>query len=138
MRDYLRIFSNSLARMEDAEADNGDLIERFYEHFLRSSPQAVDKFAKTEMEAQQQMLRDSFKHVLSFSTKRRSDDELERIAGRHRRSDLDIAPALYDAWLDSLIAAVGELDPEFDSGVRTAWRIVMAPGIELMRGHYDD
>lgn len=138
MRDYLRIFSNSLARMEDIGPDKGELIERFYEKFLRSSPEAVEKFANTEMENQRQMLRDSFKHVLTFSTRRRSTEEFERIARRHRRGDLDISPVLYEAWLDALLAAVEELDPEFDSSVRVAWRIVMAPGIEFMKGHYED
>jgi len=136
MPDYTRIFSNSLGRMEEIESDKGDLVSCFYDHFLQSTPQIGEKFAKTEMEKQKEMLRDSFKHMLTFSTRRRSGEELESIAKRHCRGELDIEPRLYGLWLDSLVATVQDLDPEFDPSVETAWRIVMAPGIEFMKGHY--
>ena len=136
MPDYTRIFSNSLGRMEKAESEQGDLVSCFYDHFLQGSPEIAPKFAKTEMERQKEMLRDSFKHMLTFSTKRRSGEELEGIANSHSRGQLDIAPPLYDVWLDSLVATVQQLDPEFDRSVETAWRIVMTPGIEFMKGHY--
>ena len=137
MPDYPRIFSNSLSRVEQEEAEKGELIDCFYDRFLASSAAIGEKFAKTDMEHQKQMLRDSFKLVLSFSTRRRSDEELEHIARRHGRADLDISPLLYGDWINSLVESVAQLDPEFDRNVSTAWRIVMAPGIEFMKGHYE-
>lgn len=136
MPEYVRIFSNSLGRMETSGPEN-ELVSRFYEKFTQSSPEIEEKFANSDIERQKEMLRDSFKHVLSFSTKRQSGEELERIAERHSKTDLNIQPRLYEAWMDSLVDAVRELDPEFDSAVETAWRIVMAPGVEFMKGHYD-
>lgn len=136
MPEYVRIFSNSLGRMESSGPEN-ELVSHFYEKFTQSSPEIEEKFANSDIERQKEMLRDSFNHVLTFSTQRQSGEELERIAGRHSKADLDIAPRLYEAWLDSLIAAVQELDPEFNSTVETAWRIVMAPGVEFMKGHYE-
>jgi hemoglobin-like flavoprotein len=136
MPDYVRIFNSSLSRMEDAGAEKEELISWFYDKFLKSSPEVAAKLANTDMERQKEMLRDSFRHMLTFSTKRSSGAELERIAKRHSHGDLDIEPRLYTLWLDSLVAAVTELDPEFDSTVETAWRIVMTPGIEFMKGHY--
>ena len=137
MTEYVRVFSNSLARMENAGPEN-ELVSRFYDKFVDSSPEVTEKFANTDFERQQEMLRDSFRHVLTFSTRRQSTDELEHIANRHSAGDLDIPPSLYAAWIDSLVAAVAELDPEFDQTVETAWRIVMAPGIEFMKGHHQN
>ena len=135
MTEYVRVFSNSLARMESAGPEN-ELISHFYEKFIQSAPEISERFTNTDLEHQQEMLRDSFRHMLTFSTKRQSGEELEHIGTRHSQADLDIAPSLYEAWIDSLVAAVSELDPEFDATVETAWRIVMAPGIEFMKGHY--
>ena len=106
MIDYVRIFSDSLGRMEAADPEKRDLIGCFYDQFLGSSEEIRRRFDATDLKHQEQMLRDSFKHVLTFSTKRRSNDELERIANRHSRSDLDVRPELYALWLDSLVESV--------------------------------
>ena len=135
MTEYVRAFSNSLARMESGGPEN-ELVSCFYDKFIQSSPEVGAKFTNTDIERQKEMLRDSFKHMLTFSTKRQSGEELEHIGARHSEAVLDIAPLFYEAWMDSLIAAVQELDPEFDRTVETAWRIVMVPGIEFMKGHY--
>lgn len=135
MTEYVRVFSNSLGRMESTRPDK-ELVDCFYEKFMASSPEIAQKFTNTDMERQKEMLRDSFRHMLTFSTRRESGEELEHIAARHSHRDLDVAPRFYKTWMDSLVAAVAELDPEFDATVETAWRIVMAPGIEFMKGHY--
>lgn len=136
MPDYTRILSNSLGRMEKGESGKGDIISRFYDHFVQSSPEVSEKFSNTEMDRQKEMLRDSFNHMLTFSTTRRSGVELEGIAESHSHDRLDVAPRLYDLWLESLITTIRELDPECDKSVEMAWRIVMSPGIEFMKGHY--
>ena len=117
MPDYPRIFSNSLARMEREEAEKSEFIDHFYDSFLGSSAEIGEKFAKTDMDHQKQMLRDSFKLVLSFSTRRRSNEELERIARRHDHSELDISPALYSEWLDSLVESVADQGLTFHENV---------------------
>ena len=61
---------------------------------------------------------------------------LTRVAERHSRRDLDIPPALYGPFLESLIATVGRCDPEFSSAVERAWRETVAPGMAYMRAKY--
>ncbi len=46
---------------------------------------------------------------------------LDRIALRHSKSQLDIAPHLYWTWRDCLIQSVRECDPEFSLDVEKAW-----------------
>jgi len=41
-------------------------------------------------------------------------------------------------WLDCLIQAVKESDPDFTHEIESAWREKMLPGIQVMKSHYDD
>ena len=61
---------------------------------------------------------------------------MDRLAERHSRRGLDIRPALYDTWLDCLVAAAKQFDPQFSTVVESAWRTTLAPGIERMRARY--
>jgi len=55
---------------------------------------------------------------------------------RHSRRDLDIPPALYAPFIESLIATVQRNDPEFSSAVERAWRETLAPGVAYMQARY--
>jgi hypothetical protein len=61
---------------------------------------------------------------------------LHRLAERHSREQLNIGAALYDDWLDSLLATVQECDPQFGPDVREAWERVMMVGISFLLSHY--
>ena len=60
---------------------------------------------------------------------------LERVAERHGEADLDIPATMYDLWLDSLVRAVSERDPEWSDGTEALWRKMMSQGIEMMRSY---
>jgi hemoglobin-like flavoprotein len=62
--------------------------------------------------------------------------QLESLARRHGRAELDIKPELYDLWLDRLVQAVSEADPKFDAAIEVAWRRVLQPGIDFMKSRY--
>jgi hemoglobin-like flavoprotein len=62
--------------------------------------------------------------------------ELDRLAVRHSHTDLDVRPTLYDTWLDCLIEAARQHDPQFTAEVEDAWRKTLAPGIERLRSRY--
>jgi hypothetical protein len=61
---------------------------------------------------------------------------MPRLAVRHSRTDLDIGPALYDHWLDCLVATARQHDPEFSPEIEAAWRETLAVGIDYMRSRY--
>lgn len=50
---------------------------------------------------------------------------------------LDIAPRLYDLWLETLIDTARDFDEQFDEEVELAWRLVLTPGIVYMKFYYD-
>ena len=62
---------------------------------------------------------------------------LEKLAERHSKRGIDIAPRLYVAWLDCLIETVRRFDPKFNDGVATAWRGLFSKGIDFMTSRYE-
>lgn len=94
-------------------------------------------FANTDFEGQTRLLRHAIGLLLLFPT--HSDEEpsiLSRVAERHSRRDLDVDPALYGPFVDSLMETVGEHDPEFSREVEAAWRATVAMGIAYMQSKY--
>lgn len=97
------------------------------------------KFEGTDFVRQKRVLRASLDLMA-----RAADDEdrgpehyLGDLAVRHSREQLDIGSALYDFWLDALLATVKEFDPEYGPDVERAWEDVMSFGIRYLLSRYD-
>ena len=65
-----------------------------------------------------------------------SDRKLKALGASHSRSHYDIKPEWYSMWLDSLMQTVRLHDPESTRELDAAWREVLTPGIDLIRGAY--
>ncbi|HIG44747.1 MAG TPA: globin [Gammaproteobacteria bacterium] len=109
---------------------------RFYEIFFAASDEVREKFCHTDMEMQRSFLKKGVYHLISFYLLRSDNDYLSSIALTHNQNHYDIPPELYDIWLEALLKAVAELDPEYRDELRLAWQIVMTPGILFMKYHY--
>ena len=136
MKSYLDIFTQSYQRVIGVEHAGKDFFAAFYDAFVSESAEAAEKFKDVDMEAQRDHLRKSLDHMVYFSIDRQDSDEMTRIAKAHSRSGKDIAPTLYERWLDSLVTTVRTYDPQFDEDVEIAWRVVLAPGIAYMKLRY--
>jgi hemoglobin-like flavoprotein len=113
-------------------------LERFYELLLETSPEARAKFAGTDLGRQRRMLKASLVlMMLAAGGQNEGMVHLERIAAVHGRTGHDIRPHLYDVWLDCLLQAVREFDPECDDTLLATWRRVLEPGIAFMKSHHD-
>jgi len=123
-----KLVQDSFVRCKRSEG----LFERFYEIFIESSDEAREKFNDTDMSKQVEMLTHSF-----YTTKLAPSigDNLKELAVVHGKKGLDISPGLYDVWLDCLMQAIMEFDPEMSFEVDTAWRRIMRPGIDYMKSH---
>ena len=90
-------------------------------------------FRATDMEKQVGMLRASLYTMMHASGNSiLASNQVEAMGGRHAR--LGVTAGLYDMWLESLLAAAAETDPEFTPEVERAWREGLGPGIERMKG----
>jgi hemoglobin-like flavoprotein len=137
MKNYLQIFLDSLFRVTGEPERMRQFIARFYQLFIGQSPRIAGHFADTDMSQQVDMLAQSLHVMVEFSTTRVASERLIEVAIRHSRAERDIAPDLYDAWLESLLASIREFDDQFNDEVELAWRVVLSPGIAYMKFRYD-
>jgi hemoglobin-like flavoprotein len=136
MHSYSELFAASFSRIMGGGAYNPDFIERFYTHFLASSPEVAGRFENTNMSRQKTMLHDSFTTLIDFNESRRITPQLRRLGTVHGPRHSDVAPGMYALWLESLISTVREFDQDFDSDVELAWRLTLAPGIAYLQHAY--
>lgn len=130
------VFEASFERVTPRGAYNPDFIEGFYRRFLGSSDDVARRFARTDIARQKTMLHDSLETLVEFSRNHRLTAQLTRLARVHSRGEHDIPPALYDSWLDALMATVADFDPQFSQDVEIAWRLTLAPGIAYLKFGY--
>jgi hemoglobin-like flavoprotein len=129
-----RVFLESLERCgRDA------FVDRFYERFLASSPEVRAKFATTDFGRQRAMLLRSLELIAAAADGDPDGvEELRVRAETHSRSRLDIAPHLYDLWLEAAIASAVEADPRWTPEVETAWRSILGAAIRHLRRGYEE
>jgi hemoglobin-like flavoprotein len=106
------------------------LFDTFYNLFLAKSPEIPPMFARTDFPHQKLMLRESILEMLVFAQTGTGRGEIERLAERHRQ--LNVKPAHYQLWLDSLCEALAKHDPQLDTALEKMWRETMRKGIEVM------
>jgi hemoglobin-like flavoprotein len=110
-------------------------LHHFYDTLLASDDQISAIFEKTEFKKQTRLLQHAI-GLLFIYAKRPNPVLLERLAERHSNSDLDIDPAFYENWVDSLVETAEQHDPEFTPEVGEAWRESMKPGVDYMISKY--
>lgn len=137
----MSVDSRTLERFEESLRRcfaHAGFLDRFYELFLASSPKVAKKFANTDFTRQKDSVRSSFQLIVRAAqdNSHGAERQLEELAERHSSRDLDIGAELYDLWLDSLVQAARESDPEFTPEVEAAWERVLGVGIKFMLSRY--
>ncbi len=115
--------------------------DEFFDHFYATLADRIPgvgaKFHGVDMEKQNSLVREGIRRLLDYAeldgTVR---PELERLGRLHAHENLDVQPDLYPAWVETLLEAVREFDPEYDPRLGDAWREAVRPGIELMTAVY--
>ena len=133
MPNYETVFRESYKRALGNDSYNADFISKFYERFFAQSEQVKELFKNTNMSAQKTMLHDSLDLLVEFYTTKKLDPRLVHLARVHGNQGFKVPLELYDLWMNSLIEALAEFDPEFGEDVELAWRLVLAPGITLIK-----
>lgn len=110
-------------------------FDDFYQRFLASSPRVREKFAHTDMAAQQQLLRHGIMNLVLVA-RGMPATRLRQLGESHCRARLDIDAELYDLWVDCLLATLTRHDPDFSPALRQEWREVLEAGIAVMRSYY--
>ena len=107
-------------------------FSEFYRVFISSSPEIKVAFKDTDLTKQKEMLRDSIAYMVSFFVTKIADMRLIQ-TGKHHSQALKINPQMYEFFVDSLLIALENTYPRYNSKCGLAWRITLSPGIELMK-----
>jgi len=110
-------------------------FDDFYVTFLASSPAIREKFARTDMTAQKQLLRAGILNLVLFA-RGMPDTKLRALGQSHSRTQLDIHPELYDLWIAALLKTIGQHDDELQQADLQAWRVVLNKGIDVIKAAY--
>ena len=110
-------------------------FDDFYATFLASSPTIREKFARTDMTAQKQLLRAGILNLVLFA-RGMPDTKLRALGQSHSRAQLDIHPELYDLWIDALLKTIGQHDEDLQQADLQAWRAVLNKGIDVIKAAY--
>ena len=114
-----------------------DFFEAFYGNFFAACPEARPRFANTDFERQNKLLRHALGLLLAFPNQPPTEPTLlTRVAERHSRRDLDVPARLYPLFVDSLIATVKQHDPAFSPEIEHAWRRTVEKGVTYMISRY--
>lgn len=115
-----------------------NFIERFYEIFLDSHPTIRPMFAQTDFQRQRMALRRGISAAISHAAgSSLSRFTTEQMAHAHsRRGHAPVPPELYPYWVDSLVQAVSETDPQANPQLIARWREGMAAVINTFVKHY--
>ena len=132
--DSLELFTRSMERC----IASPQLLTRFYERFMASSPEISSRFAAVDLKRQISMVRASLYHILRAAQGSRDGRiHLDEIADSHSKRGHGIRPEHYTLWLDSLIEAAREIDPSMDAITEAAWRFHLGNAIAVMVARYD-
>ncbi|WP_426417409.1 globin domain-containing protein [Aestuariirhabdus sp. LZHN29] len=128
-----KLINDSLDRcMED-----GTFMDRFYQHFINSSPKVAEKFAETDMDKQKRMMDASLHMLMLLSADTTAGMAHVRHIGKtHSQAQHNITPELYDCWFESLMQTVREYDSQLTPEIEAAWGDTLKPGIATMQAMY--
>ena len=117
---------------------NSNFLDTFYERFLASDPRIAERFERTDMTQQKNVLKKSLVNAINFP----SGDPLARraieiLANSHSNTGLDIEPELYSYWEDSLISTLRQHDPEWNSDTEDSWRFQLSATLDEMKAKYE-
>lgn len=108
----------------------------FYQHLLASDARIPPMFAATDFTKQTKLLQHGIGLLFVFA-KRGNPAILDRIAGRHARTQVNVPADMYPLWVESLVATVREYDARCSPAVEEAWRQAVAPGIAYLISRFD-
>jgi len=107
----------------------------FYEYFMSSSEAIKQRFVNTDMAAQRHLLRNGVLQLI-LTARGMPDRKLKALGESHNRSNYNIQPEWYSLWLEALMKTVRRHDPQYTKELENAWKEVLTPGINLIRGAY--
>lgn len=114
-----------------------NLIDAFYDDFLKSHPDIPKKFEKTDFVQQKLLLRQGINCMLMYAEGVFAGDFcLEEIKISHNKRHYNIHPSYYPYWKNSLLKMLSQHDPEYNTDLNNLWNEALEHGIKFMTEGY--
>lgn len=111
--------------------------EKFYSIFLDADPRIRPLFKNTDFVKQKGLLLHGMFVLLQYADgKAVGEMAVKRLGELHSRRKMNITPDMYPIWVDCLIKALAENDPNFSPGLEAQWRRALQKGIDIMMTKY--
>jgi hypothetical protein len=111
-----------------------DFLRRFYRLFTDSHPDIAARFRETDWDKQIHLLRHGISaSILYASGGSLGHSELAELHESHGPKGHDIPGWMYDYWLEALVEALAETDPQWSPPLRARWREAMGHAIARIR-----
>lgn len=109
------------------------LARTFYDAFLARDPEVRRLFAHTDFDRQRDLFLHGIYSLIDYArggaTGRMGIRRLSRI---HGAGGMNITRRMYDLWIQCLLDALREHDPEWSPELRVRWEQVLRLGIDAM------
>ena len=117
--------------------EQASFFDEFYALFMENSPEVKSLFKNTDFKKQKTLLRVGLSYLISYAqgdeSVKKKIEELGMLHGRHK---LNISPAWYPIWVNSLMEVVSKHDAYFNHELEQSWRKTLQKGIDLMVSKY--
>lgn len=117
---------------------NGQFIAHFYDIFMTSHPDIAPMFARTDFGKQHLALRRGISSAIAHAAgSRLAERTMVDMAKVHSHAGhAPVSPELYPYWVESLLTAVAEHDPQYTPALGGRWRQAMNATTTFFAGHY--
>lgn len=115
------------------------LVSEFYARLMDANTEIRKKFSRVDMTEQASLLSHAIIMSFLFVDKNQHVAKkcLDSVRETHARHKLDIAPELYDSWLECLLETVALCDPHVNDELLSDWHDVMSVAIKHIREGYE-
>ncbi len=95
-------------------------------------------FVNTDFKKQKELLRTGIGMLLAhLEGKPAGKMTIDRIAISHNKSHMNIAPSLYQYWIDSLVKTVAHCDSKYSPDLERSWQKVLRAGADYISSQHD-
>ncbi|MBN4082297.1 globin [Mariprofundus ferrooxydans] len=119
-------------------AGSQKLVSEFYVRLMAASDEIRKKFEGIDMAEQVSLLSHAIVMSFLFIDKNQQVAKkcLDEVRTTHAQHNLNIAPELYDIWLECLLETVALCDPDANDELLSDWHDVMSVAINHIREGY--
>lgn len=134
---HYKTFDASYWRLWLRTIDGVSFAEACINELVGASEEIRAKFTASGRDRMTRALLVAIIQLAASSQSDRPTDMLRDVAIRQSRHNRDIAPHLYDTFLECLLRVVRKYDPSYSDEVGEAWKEILTPGLEYMKSMYD-